>query len=375
LKQLFLILMLVSACISCSLFNPYDNIDDVIVSRMDAFSIPGLSAVIVNKNGIVWENNYGYRGLGNSLPVTEETLFSIGSVSKLITATAIMILEDNGDLDLETDINNYLPFSVRHPDYNDTAITVRMLLSHSSAIISDRNKMIETPELWDLWQIGDSYNMDMHLLEEYLTPGEIYYEKDKNFADFKPGTDFVYSNIGTALLAFIVEEISGTDFPTYCQTNIFDPLLMEGSWFYSQVDPANLAFSYSTDLKLLNFEKMFDWPAGSYVISAHDFSKFMQLFLNNGSINGTKILKPETVEKMLTAQNDGYALQWEYPGYTIAGRDVIGKKGDLPGQTSFTYMDRTTGEAVILFTNGDLQLPYGVVDILAALFLHAEKLR
>lgn len=358
---------------SCALFEPYKNVDEVILSRMEAFSIPGVSAVVLNSEGILWSNYYGYRDLENSRVVTEHTLHSIGSVSKLITAIAIIKLEENGLLNLESDINRYLPFSVRHPDYPETAITVRMLMNHSSGIRSNPELIGNRTELSDSWKTGEPYNMDLSLLKEYLIPDGKYYNAELNFTDFEPGTDYFYSNEGTALLALIAEEITGSDFASYCQDHILDPLQMSGSWFYDQVEPEKLALSYDPDLNRINFKKYFNWPSGSFVVSALEFSKFIQLFLNRGTLNGVEILKPETVDKMLTPQNGRYCLQWESPGFTIAGRDVIGKKGDLPGHASFVYMDTVSNEAVILLSNGDWLYPYGALDALAALFLHAER--
>lgn len=374
-KKFLLLVLLSISLLSCSLFQPYNNVDDVITSRMSAYSVAGISAVIVDSDGIAWENHYGYQDVEKSIPTSEETLFCIASISKLITGTAIMILKEDGLLALDEDINTYLPFTVRHPDYPSVPITIRMLMTHTSSIISDWEIIMETPELWDTWSTENPGSLDMHLIEEYITPGGIYYHAEKNFAPEQPGTSIYYSNEGITLLAYIVEEISGNDFAAFCQQQIFTPLLMRGNWSYDLIDNSKLSVSYDLDGNILGYIKGSCWPAGSFITTAHDFARFVQLFLNEGSVDGVEIMSPESVTEMLTPQNGEFCLVWGITEVTLAGRETIGHTGTLPGQRPFAYIDTETNEAIIVFTNSDWVYPYAVVDIFASLFLYAEELR
>jgi len=96
--------------------------------------IPGLSVSIVKNGSIVWGNNYGYANTADSILVNQNTLFLLSSVSKTITATALMQLWEEQYFQLDDPINNYLPFTVSHPDYPNTELTFKMLLTHTSGI-------------------------------------------------------------------------------------------------------------------------------------------------------------------------------------------------------------------------------------------------
>ena len=101
---------------------------------MENHLIPGISISIVKDQNIVWENHFGYSNIDQNILVDENTLFMLASISKTITATALMQLFEDGLFSLEDDIDSYLPFNVNHPDYPLTPITFKMLLTHTSGI-------------------------------------------------------------------------------------------------------------------------------------------------------------------------------------------------------------------------------------------------
>ena len=101
---------------------------------MNTYSIPGLSIAVIKNQNIVWENYFGYANISDEVLVDENTMFILSSVSKTITATALMQLFEDDLFELEDDIDNYLPFNVNHPDYPFIPITFKMLLSHTSGI-------------------------------------------------------------------------------------------------------------------------------------------------------------------------------------------------------------------------------------------------
>ena len=118
-------------------------LDSIILAYQNSLSIPGIATLIIKDNEVVWNKNYGYRNLQYQLPVEDSTLFLMASISKTITVTAAMQLWENGMIDLESNINNYLPsgFTVVNPDYPSDIITVKMLMTHTSTF----------------WTIGTSY--------------------------------------------------------------------------------------------------------------------------------------------------------------------------------------------------------------------------
>ena len=211
-------------------------IEDVIQTHL----IPGLSISIVKDNTIVWDKHFGFANIDNNLLVNENTMFILSSVSKTITATALMQLWEQKLFQLEDDINDYLPFEVIHPNYINIPITFKMLLTHTSGIK-------------DNWGVMPYYDGDSDLelgyyLEQYFNPGGEFYNSNSNFIDAMPGTYYDYSNIGAAFIGLLVEEISNQPFNDYCHENIFEPLSMDNTyWFLSEIDDVDqIALPYQT---------------------------------------------------------------------------------------------------------------------------------
>jgi CubicO group peptidase (beta-lactamase class C family) len=144
------------------------GLDSFIRYMMDTQHFPGV-ATWCSKNGqVVWQRSYGYANLQDSIAVTDTTSFLLASISKTFTATAIMQLWERGLFDLDEDVNNHLDFDVRNPYYPDSAITFRMLMTHTSTI-HDNWGMLPP------WLPGDHPLPLGDFVYEYLVPGGIYY--------------------------------------------------------------------------------------------------------------------------------------------------------------------------------------------------------
>ena len=161
-------------------------------------------------------------------PVTPETLFLIGSVSKTITATALMQLFEEGKFGLDDDIDNYLPFHVDIPFQPDAPVTFRQLLTHTASI-DDNPDYINCPG-WCTYgsSIGpfvtrgaDSPVSLADFTKGYLTPDGPYYDWDRNFELAAPGTKSDYSNMGLVIVGYLVEVISGVPFDQVLQDAYF----------------------------------------------------------------------------------------------------------------------------------------------------------
>ena len=114
--------------------NPSSTLDAEILNEMSSRNFPGASTIIVKNGEIVWVESYGYADIANSLPVEDTTVFLLASVSKLFTGTAVMQLHESEIIDLDADINNYLPWSVDVPNYTNDSITARQLMTHTASI-------------------------------------------------------------------------------------------------------------------------------------------------------------------------------------------------------------------------------------------------
>ncbi len=204
------------------------DVEAEIIKEMEAQKIPAVAACVVKGDKIVWEGTFGHANVNQSTPVTNQSLFTLMSISKLFLATTVMQLWERGMIDLEADINQYLPFEVRNPNFPDQRITPYMLLTHTSGLAwpveEDR-----IPDFHHFYTLEEPPSIKDWLPDYILLGGSQY--RASVWKEFPPGEKWLYSNIGTSLLALIVEEISGKDYRDFCRENILDPLEMHNSAF------------------------------------------------------------------------------------------------------------------------------------------------
>ena len=178
-----------------------------LVQSIEAAKIPGAAMIVIRDGQIESAEGYGLADVATSREVTPDTLFTIASVSKTVTATALMTLYEQGKFNLDDDINQYLPFEVRNPNYPDTPITFRMLLTHTSSI-QDSDVYNQYYTLQTEPVLPDSPIALGDYMKDYLTSeGKLYNAKD-NFLEDAPGTTYTYTNTGFGLVGYLVEQIS-----------------------------------------------------------------------------------------------------------------------------------------------------------------------
>lgn len=261
-------------------------VDGVMAAELRAGQIGGATFVFVRDGAVLLAKGYGYADVKKRKPViVGETLFRPGSVSKLLTWTAVMQLYEQGKLDLNVDVNTYLQ-KFQIPKTFPEPITLSHLMAHTAGFEEMvKDLAVRTPE-------------ELVPLEDYLAsnmPARVY----------PPGKIAAYSNYGTALAGYIVEVVSGTPFEAYIEEHIFKPLDMRASTFREPL-PAPLrdfmSVGYSIKkgvLKAEEFELLNGlYPAGSLSITATDMARFMIAHLENGRLGEAQILKEETARLM-----------------------------------------------------------------------------
>ncbi|WP_299797378.1 serine hydrolase [uncultured Shewanella sp.] len=328
------------------------DFDTAMHQQLEAAKFPGATVLVFNQGKVIFSKGYGFANIEEGRAATPDTLYQIASVSKLVTATAVMRLYEQGLLQLDDDINQYLPFAVRNPLFPDAPVTFRMLLAHVGSIG-------DGPAYWDSYTLGQSEDPIEPLgefLREYFTPDGRYYNSEGNFVDAKPGTQAKYSNVGFGLLGYLVEQISGLPFEKYCRQEIFLPLDMPSSqWFYRDLDKSRMAMPYGYDAVNKTFTPLghysfTNYPDGSLKTSTTEFMRFLFLFLNEGeTMSGKLFLRPDTVREMLRAQ---YPKVSDVPGLAWA---IVGDKhmhgGSDPGVDTVVYISRGEQWGVIMFAN------------------------
>ena len=392
---------------------------DFIESVMESNMIPGVSVSVVKDGAIVWDKHLGYASIDDAVEVDENTMFMLASVSKTVTATALMQLWEQGLFDLDDNINDYLPFNFSHPDYFLAPISFKMLLSHTSGINDNWGVMP--------YADGDSQLELGYYLEEYLVPGGLFYDSNSNFTNAMPGTSYSYSNIGTALIGYLVESISGQPFNEYCNENIFEPLGMTNAfWFLSEIDSLSQValphvfeggsgsscyeigcgiFNGSNPCQCdeacvdygdccLDYDEVCgengtgsdgvnlvehyhygysDYPSGQLRVSSNDLAKFMGAYINGGSYNGVRILDSDTVELIKTVHypniQSSQGLIWYYKNSN--GRNLFGHNGGDTGVSTDMFISLADNLGVIVLTNSGNYS--GMVQIENAVFSFAEE--
>jgi CubicO group peptidase (beta-lactamase class C family) len=351
-------------------------------SQLRILNVPGLAAAIVKDDRIVCTAVAGLANIEQKKPVTPDTLFMIASVSKTITATALMQLYDRDKFELDDDINDYLPFKVRIPASPDSPITFRQLLTHTASI-KDNPTYVNCPKSCEygsspipfVTRGADSPISLADLMRGYLTPGGAYYDKDNNFEPRGPGTIAEYSNMGSVLVGYLVELISGVPFDQYCKDHIFTPLGMhKTSWRLTGIDQSVLAMPYNKSFFGYVPYGQYgepDYPDGMLRTSINELAQFLISYMQGGRHNGKRILKSDTVEAMLESQTplkQSHGLGWIRQ--TINDETVWGHDGDDHGAGTKMWFDPENKVGVILMTNG---IWIDNDDLLTSLFQEADR--
>jgi len=295
--------------------------------------IPGAVVVVVKDGQILTSRGYGYADVAKHRKVDPATtLFRPGSVSKLFTWTALMQQVEQGKVDLNADVNQYIDFKI--PPYQGKPITVLDLMTHTPGL---------EEAVKDLITLDQKDYVQFDALLKRWVPNRIY----------APGSTPAYSNYGASLAGYIVQRVSGLPFDTYVQRNIFARLGMAHATF-SQPLPSNLkplmAEGYiSGKEKPYGYEFVSAAPAGSLAASGEDMGRFMIAHLQNGEYNGQRILQPQTAVLMHARANlpfqglDGMAHGFYETN--INGMRVIAHGGDTVAFHSdlHLFLDKNVG--------------------------------
>lgn len=263
-------------------------VDGIMRAHMEANHIAGATFSFVKDGEIFFAKGYGYADVEKRIPVkADETMFRPGSISKLFTWTAVMQLYEQGKLDLDADINTYLE-KFKIPETYPEPITFKHLMTHTAGFEEMIDDMaVRTGE--ELWT-----------LEQYVStniPARI----------FPPGKLTAYSNYGTALAGYIVQEVSGMLFEEYVEKNIFEPLGMKTSTFRQPLPfhlEEKMSEGYTFKKGVFN-QEMFELlngvaPAGSLSSCATDMANFMIAHLQLGQFGENRILEEQTARLMQT---------------------------------------------------------------------------
>ena len=301
------------------------RIDSMCINAVSDNKVPGIVALVARKGKIVYYKAYGMADNQTSRVLKRDDIFRIASQTKAITATAVMMLWEEGKFRLDDPISKYIPefknpkvlntFEIKDSSYTSipakNEITIRHLLSHTSGIgygqidEDERFRMI--------------YNK-AGIIDAFTTSNISVAENIKNLATLplhqNPGEKWTYSE-GLDVLGYFIEVVSGIPFDQFLKTRLFDPLGMEDTWFYLPENKAGRLVSvqkpengswvrypesfYDQDYPIKGAKRYFAGGAG-LSSTALDYARFLQMYLNGGEYNGSRILSRTTVDVIMSNQ-------------------------------------------------------------------------
>jgi CubicO group peptidase (beta-lactamase class C family) len=320
--------------------------ENEILREVNANQIPSVAAWVVKDDSMVWQKYYGYAEVSSRRVADRNTIYGLASISKLMVVTATMQLHEQGLISLDADINAYLPFAVRNPNYPEEKITPYHLLTHTSGLAWPENEF-EVPGYYTLYPLDSAPPLREWLPEFILPEGADYVPAV--WKNSRPGERECYSNIGTALLAYIVEVVSNTDYNEYCKQHIFEPLEMfNTSYAYADLNRNDLATLYDSPNRSIGFYRYRDYPAGDLKSTIADFSHLVIAYMHGGQYQNARILQERTVQDILKIRNpaSGICLIWDC---TVG--DWHGHAGGKPGVAAYVEFQRDSKVALMIVSN------------------------
>jgi CubicO group peptidase (beta-lactamase class C family) len=351
---------------------PATDLDRALDELSTRYDIVGLSVVGVRDGKVAYAAQRGLADRDRGVPVSAATKFRIASISKTITATALMQFWEQGRFRLDDDVSLHLGYKLAHPQFPDTPITFRQLLTHTAGF--------KDGPAYDAF-LMHTYHHSTNApgLRELLCPGGEFYRDGAVFGTNAPGAKYAYSNLGFGLLGTLVERFADERFDRYCtrvvlakldMTASFNPADLgtnaplavlyepDGTGWQSKCDdyrgaapPDRLGKAYPVGRNALPCA-----PQGGLRASALELAKFMHAFNDPAHGAARGILKPATVEVMLGRTSaEGAApgaLGFHRTERLLPGEVWLGHTGSAYGLKSLMYWEADGALGVIVLTNG-----------------------
>jgi len=343
--KLFLLLLI-------PLLSKSQEVENDFKQVMEKYSAVGAAVAVVKNGKIVYTHAFGLKDLENKLPLGEQDIFRIASISKSFSATAIMQLVEAGKISLDDDFGDLVGFKIRNPKFPDQKITLKMALSHTSSL-------------------NDS--------QGYLNLDVINPDKNPDWAkcynNYLPGTKFDYCNLNFNLIGTILEKQSGQRFDNYIKKQILRPLGLYAGYCVDSLDSTRFVklYEYHTDTKtytpspaayaprraeianyVMGYTTPIFSPTGGMKISASDLARYMMMHMNYGKANGVRIISKKSAKEMQTAlsADEGYGLALRSAENLIPGVKLTGHTGSAYGLYSTMFFNQQQKYGFVIITNG-----------------------
>ena len=334
----------------------FQLIDYWLEAQKDYEKLPGLTALVTDKNETKWTGSFGFSD--GVQPMKVENTFSICSISKLFTAVAIMQLVEDGKINLDDPIQKVIPWFDINNDFKDAPeLTIKSILSHSSGLPRESNH--------PYWSWPDF---------PFPTKQDVIDELKNQEMLYPPSKYYQYSNLGLSLLGFIVEEVTQTNFDDYVNQNILIPLAMNNTKTYMSSEDYGkiLTLGYSSLNRNNEREKVNFFnadgiaAAAGFTSNVEDLAKFARWQIDLVESLEKNILSPETLKLM-------HEIHWDdeltsitrglgFGVYNFDGDYWVGHGGSCPGYRSQLYINTNKELAYSVMINSSGTSPTKYID-------------
>jgi D-alanyl-D-alanine carboxypeptidase len=324
----------------------------------------GLAVAVVKDGQVVYTGSFGQRTPDDETPLKDGDIFRIASISKSFTTTTLMKLVEEGKVSLDDEVSSLTGFPVQNPQFPETPITVKMLLSHSSSLNDSQG-------YFTLNTLNPATNPD--------------YAKCYN--NYEPGTAYEYCNLGFNTIGTIIEKLSGVRFDQYVREVVILPLNLTASFnvddlpgatFVPLSHPDTTGFAATGKIGFTISEGVYNSiaarldtayimgyttpmfsPTGGMKTSARDLARYMIMHMNYGidPASGVRIISEENSKLMQTpaiptGDEGGYGLALTRTTNLIKGETMVGHTGSAYGLYSAMYFEPEKKFGIVMMTNG-----------------------
>ena len=321
---------------------------------MKKYEAIGLAVAVVKNGTLVYSQSFGQKNVERQQPLAKTDLFRIASISKSFSATAIFQLIEKGKLSLSDDFSKVVGFRVRNPNFPNTVITLKMVMSHTSSINDSEGY----------------FNFDV------INPDKnIHWAKCYN--NYEPGKGYQYCNLNYNMIGSVIENLSGERFDRYIKGHILDPLNLSGGYWVDELDstrfstlyeynaststfiPSPMAYNPRTDeisKYVMGQSTPVFSPTGGMKITATDLATYMAMHMFQGKYKGVRIISKKSARMMQTkiSEEEGYGLAIRTVSDLIPGKVMKGHTGSAYGLYSMMFFQPKDKFGIVVMTNGCL---------------------